>query len=376
MPTRVVVLGAGFAGLELATRLSEAVPEQVHVTLIDQAESFVFGFTKLDVMFGHADIASVECHYSDIVKPSVDFRRQRVTSIEPDRRRVVTDGNTYDADILVVALGADLDPAATPGFVEGGHEFYSPQGAAHLATVLPQFTSGVALIGVLGPVFKCPPAPSESAFMLHDHLVRHGVRDDVTIHVISPLPKPIPVSVETSDAILAMLAERGITYSGGSMVTRLEPDAKCAHLADGRSLPYDIFLGIPVHRAPAVVVEAGLTEEGWIPVDPATFATRFPDVYAVGDITNAPVPRAGVIAEGEARTVADVIISRVTRGAPPPPYEGAAICYIEMGDEMVARVDVNFLAGSAPTASFRAASSAIAAEKRTFGQSRRQRWFS
>ena len=375
MPTRVAVLGAGFAGLELATRLSEAVPEQVHVTLIDQAESFVFGFTKLDVMFGHADLASVECHYSDIVKPSVDFRRERVTSIDPDHRRVVTDANTYDADILVVALGADLDPAATPGFVEGGHEFYSPQGAAHLATVLPQFTSGVALIGVLGPVFKCPPAPSESAFMLHDHLVRNGVRDDVTIHVISPLPKPIPVSVETSDAILAMLAERGITYSGGSMVTRLDPGAKRAHLADGRSLPYDIFLGIPVHRAPAVVVEAGLTEDGWIPVDPATFATRFPDVYAVGDITNAPVPRAGVIAEGEARTVADVIISRVTNGAPPAPYEGAAICYIEMGDEMVARVDVNFLAGSAPTASFSAASSAIAAEKRTFGQSRRKRWF-
>ena len=116
------------------------------------------------------------------------------------------------------------------------------------------------------------------------------------------------------------------------------PTSKRAHLADGRSLPYDIFLGIPVHRAPAVVVEAGLTEDGWIPVDPATFATRFPDVYAVGDITNAPVPRAGVIAEGEARTVADVIISRVTNGAPPAPYEGAAICYIEMGDEMVARV--------------------------------------
>ena len=112
-----------------------------------------------------------------------------------------------------------------------------------------------------------------------------------------------------------------------------------------------------------------------IPVDPGSFATRFPDVYAVGDITNAPVPRAGVIAEGEARTVADVIISRVTSGAPPPAYEGAAICYIEMGDEMVARVDVNFLAGSAPTASFSAPSATIAAEKRSFGQSRRQRWF-
>ncbi len=93
------------------------------------------------------------------------------------------------------------------------------------------------------------------------------------------------------------------------------------------------MLGIPVHRAPAVVVDSGLTEDGWIPVDPATFATRFPDVYAVGDITSAPVPRAGSIAEGEAATVADVIVAQLTGGEPPAPYQGGAVCYIESGGE-------------------------------------------
>lgn len=118
-----------------------------------------------------------------------------------------------------------------------------------------------------------------------------------------------------------MLAERDIRYAPKTLVTRLDPAAKVAHLADGGTLPYDLFLAVPVHRAPQVVVDAGMTEDGWIAVDPATLATRFEDVYAVGDITSAPVPRAGAIAEGEAATVADVIVAHVRGLAAPAPYQ-------------------------------------------------------
>jgi NADH dehydrogenase FAD-containing subunit len=123
------------------------------------------------------------------------------------------------------------------------------------------------------------------------------------------------------------------------------------------------------------VVESGLTEDGWIPVDPATFATRFPDVYAVGDVTSAPVPRAGVIAEGEAATVADVLIARITGGPPPAPYPGEMTCYIEMGEDTVGTVDANFLSGPAPTALFTPPSLEGAEDKRRFAAFRRDRWF-
>jgi sulfide:quinone oxidoreductase len=272
-------------------------------------------------------------------------------------------------------LGADLDPEATPGLVEGGYEFYSPAGAARVREILPDFDSGVAVIGVLGGFFKCPPAPFETAFLLHDFLLHRGVRDAVSIYVVSPLPKPIPISDDTSNAILAMLAERGIEHWPGSLVTRLDPAAKVAHLRDGRQLAYDLFLGIPVHRAPAVVLESGLAEDGWIPLDPATFATRFPDVYAVGDVTSAPVPRAGMFAEGEAATVADVLVATLKSGALPPAYKGTATCYMEAGDDRVGRVDVNFLSGPTPTAVFRPPCPELAHEKQEFGASRRRRWF-
>src|SRR6478736_2892764 len=96
----VVILGAGFAGLELASRLSDSLADEVDVTLIDQNDSFTFGFSKLDILFGRKDAASVRIEYSGIAKNGVEFRQECVTSIDPTVRRVTTDKSSYDADIL------------------------------------------------------------------------------------------------------------------------------------------------------------------------------------------------------------------------------------------------------------------------------------
>ncbi len=150
MRTRVVLLGAGFGGLELTTILSDALGDAIDIVLIDRGDAFVFGFSKLDVMFGRRMPADVRHRYSDIVKPGVRFLQSTVRSINPAARRVVTDDGTFEADVLVVALGADLDPSATPGLVEGGNEFYTIAGALALRDVLPRFERGAAIIGVTG----------------------------------------------------------------------------------------------------------------------------------------------------------------------------------------------------------------------------------
>src|SRR3954466_2023033 len=111
---RVVVLGAGFGGLELTTRLSEEFGDDLDVVLIDQSDGFVFGFSKLDVMFGKAQADAVRHSYADVVKPGVRFVQSTIRSIDPEAKHVETDAGSFDADILVVALGADLEPSATP----------------------------------------------------------------------------------------------------------------------------------------------------------------------------------------------------------------------------------------------------------------------
>ena len=374
MPTSVLVLGAGFGGLELSTRLSEELGDAVEITLIDRNDVFVFGFSKLDVMFGAKPIESVRLRYEDITTPRVRFRQETITAIDPEARRVTTDLDTYEADVLVIALGADFDMAATPGLAEAGNEFYTVAGAETLREVLPTFTSGTAIVGVCGAPFKCPPAPSEAAILLDEYLRERGVRDAVQIQVVIPFGVPVPPSPETSTAILARFAERGIEFVPDHKVASLE--AGEAVLQDGMRLPYDLFLGIPVHRVPDVVAASGMTENGWIPVEPTTLATRFPNVYAVGDVTSVGTPKAGVFAEGAARVVADQLIARV-RGEPEPPgYDGTGSCYIEFGDRGVARVDVDFFSSPGhPTGTFTAPSAETTAEKVEFATSRRARWF-
>jgi len=373
MTTRVVVLGAGFGGLELSTYLSEQLLGEVDITLIDKSDAFVFGFAKLDVLFGRATPEQVRAYYRDISLPGVSFRQETVTRIDPAEKHVVTDAGEYDADVLVVALGADTDPSLTPGFVEGGHEFYSVAGAENLRSVLEGFAGGRIVISVLGTPYKCPPAPCEAAFMLNDHFRNRGI--DVSIQVVSPLPNPVPISKATADAILDAFAERGIEFLADTLVTSIDPATMTAVLADGEKLPYDLFLGIPKHRVPAVVESSGLAVDGWIPVDPGTLMTRYPDVYAIGDCNSAPVPRAGVFAEGAGRAAARDIVARLRQTGSATPYDGAGSCYIEFPEGLVARVDADFLSGPTPTGPFTPPSLELVAEKKNFGTSRRKRWF-
>jgi len=373
--THVVILGAGFGGLELASRLSDSLGDRVRVTLIDQNESFTFGFSKLHIVFGKTDAAAVRLHYRDIAKQGVEFRQERVTAIDPEARHVVTDRASYDADILVVALGAEYDTDATPGFAEGGLEYYSIAGAERMRDALPEFTGGTILIGILGQPFKCPPAPFEGAFLLHDQLVERGIRDEAEIRVIAPMAAPVPVTPEVSRRFLDELHARGIEYVAKNRVVRLDPSSKVAVLESGDRIPYDLFVGIPVHRVPAVVAQSALTVDGWVAVDRGNLMTAFPNVYAVGDVVGIPMAKAGVFAENAAGVVADDIRARLRGEVLERSYQGEGSCFIEFGGGRVAKVEANFLGGPAPTAQLVGPSEALAADKETFASTRRARWF-
>jgi sulfide:quinone oxidoreductase len=377
MKRHVLILGAGFGGLELATRLSETSSDAVDVTLLDRNDSFFFGFSKLEVMLGRQSADDVRLPYHGIAKDGVEFRRETVVGIDPVARRVQTDVGTHDADFLVVAMGADYDIAATPGFEEGGHEYYSLAGAERLRDALVDFQGGRVLVSVLGQPFKCPPAPFEGSFLLHEHFTQRGIRDAVQMATTFPMQRPVPVTGPVSQMFRDGLAARGIEELPQQVVTSIDPAAQAAQLATGDALPYDLFVGIPVHRAPEPLTAAGLAVNGWVPVDQTNLRTKFPHVYALGDVCTGPrtVPKAGIFAEAAARVVADDIAAEISGGDPPAPYEGSGVCYAEFGGGLVSKVEVNFLRGESPAAERHDPSREYAAEKAEFGATRRTRWF-
>ena len=241
--------------------------------------------------------------------------------------------------------------------------------------LLPTFTQGRVVVGVCGAPFKCPPAPSECALLLHDYLSQRGVRDECAISFVIPFGTPVPPSPDTSRALVEAFVQHGIDFVPGHRVSSLDSGGSVAVLDDGSELPYDLFLGVPKHRAPDVVVASGMTEDGYVPVNPRTLETRFPGVYAIGDVATIGVPKAGVFSEGAARVVAASLIERVRGGAKPDGYDGRGSCYIEFGGGHVGRVDVDFFSGPKPTGTFREPSVALVEEKEHFGSSRRARWF-
>ncbi|HEY2654139.1 MAG TPA: FAD-dependent oxidoreductase [Solirubrobacteraceae bacterium] len=377
MKKHVVILGTGFAGLELAARLSESLFGAVRVTLIDRNDSFHFGFSKLDVLLGRQAPADVLLDYRNIATEGVEYRQENVRAIDLVRRRVITDQRGYDADFLAIALGADYDMAATPGFRENGFEFYTLDTAERLREALAEFEGGTILIAVLGHPFKCPPAPFEGAFLIHSLLAQRGVRDAVDMRMTFPMAAPVPVTAEVSQVFRLALEERGIHYLPKQLVVGLDARNRSARLRSGGAVQYDLFIGVPVHRVPAVVERSGLTDEGWVPVDQTNLSTRFPCVYALGDVVKGPrtVAKAGIFAESAARVVAADIASHLGYGEPPPPYAGDGPCYVEFGGGLVVKIEVNFLGGPAATARIVMPSRELAAEKRAFGATRRRTWF-
>ena len=211
--------------------------------------------------------------------------------------------------------------------------------------------------------------------MLHEYLTARGVRDACEISLVMPFGIPIPPSPATSQALLTAFAERGITFVPNRFVRALDPERRVAILDDQSEMPYDLFLGIPRHRVPDVVAASGMAVDGWIPVNPKNLETRFPGVYAIGDVTSVGTPKAGVFSEGAARVVAAALIAELQGGERPPAFTGKGTCYIEFGDDRVGRVEVDFLSGPSPKGSFTEPSVALASEKQHFGSSRRARWF-
>jgi sulfide:quinone oxidoreductase len=375
MKRRVLVLGAGFGGLELSTMLSEAFDDGVDVTLIDKGDTFTFGYSKLDVMFGRTTLDAVGLPYKEFVKPGVRFLQETIASIDPVAKRLTTDRGTHEADFLVVALGADYDFDATPGLADAT-EFYTVAGAARLGEILPTFTKGHVLVGVCGAPYKCPPAPSEAVLLMHDYLTTRGIRSACDITLVLPLGSPVPPSPETSRALIAAFAERNITFVANREVRSIDTPRRVATCDDGSEFPYDLFLGVPAHRAPKVLEAGGMTEDGYVPVKPKTLETRFPDVYAVGDCARQGTPKAGVFAEGAARAVATALIARLRNNDAPVTHAGTGSCYIEFGAGRIGRVDVDFFSiPNHPTGTYYEPSVALRADKEHFGSSRRARWF-
>jgi len=376
----ILILGAGFGGLEASTSLREKLDDSFNITLIDKNEFFTIGFTKFDVMFGRRSAEDVKSYYKNIKGDGIIFVKDTIELIDPENKIVKTQRSEFLYDFLIIALGADLSPDAIPGFVEGGYEFYSLQGAQKLYPVINNFNSGTILISIFDKPYKCPPAPYEAALLLHDYFLEKGIRGNVQINVLIPGPTPLPVAPNVSSQIEKLLEEKDIKLYKKHKVVGLDSDKKIALIENNDSVKYDLFLGIPIHVPPKVVRESAVGNNGWIRVNKDNLETKYTNVYAVGDVTNIPVedhavPKAGAFAESAAQIVVSDILAKINNEKNNSRFDGTGICYIEVGGGEVAELNANILGGKEPIVELNGPEQVFRRKKELFEKDRIKKWF-
>ena len=356
MRASVLILGGGVGGTTVATGLRRQLSPEHRITLVERAEQLFLGASLLRVIVGERSPGEIVRPVAGLSRSGVEIVNADVERIDPGGLRVVAGGRELEADRLVVALGADLDPSAIPGLAQAGHSFYTLEGAVALRDALARQQGGRLVFLTAAPAYKCPAAPYE-AVMLAEALLRgRGVRAATTIELHAAEPAPMGVAgPAVSAAVRDLLAARGIAYHPGRQVTSVDVAARRLRFADGAEVAYDVLAFVAPHRAPRSVREAGLVgDAGWIPVDRATLRTRFDHVWALGDVTGIPLsmgkplPKAATFAEGEAEVVAREIAVEIAGGAPAAAFAGAGECWVEVGDGLTAHGHGDFFGEPTP----------------------------
>jgi sulfide:quinone oxidoreductase len=291
-----------------------------------------------------------------LARRGIEIVRGNVEHIDPARRAVVVNGKEQTADYLVIAVGAELAPETIPGLAQAGHNLYSLAGAQALSAARANFRRGRLVLLVSAMPFKCPAAPYEAAMLLEDDCRRRGTRAAVSVDVYTPEPGPMATAgPEVSKQLRQMVESKGIVYHPEHAVTQVDAGQRLIHFANGTSAGFDLLVYVPPHRAPQAVKDAGLTgPSGWVGVDRATLATKFPGVYAVGDITGIPLaigkplPKAGVLAHGQAEVVARNIAAEIRGERARAAFTGEGACFVEIGAGRAGYGSGSFYAEPAP----------------------------
>ncbi len=374
-----VVLGGGFGGLAAAHRLRERLGDRATVTLVDRRGTFMMGLRILSVLAGRADRAGGTRALDRLAGKGIRFRPDEVTGIDLDRKTVTTRTASLPYDALIVALGAELRPDLVPGYDPAASNLYDPDQVEAIAARVGSIDQGRIGIGILGLPYKCPPAPYEAAFLIDDLLRRRGVRARVSLEVCTPQPSSLPVAGAAACAeVEGRLAAKRIGFQPGRKVVAIE-GRDVVFENDRRS--YDLFIGVPPHRAPGVVKASGLATGEWIRPDPHTCATAWVNVYAVGDVTEMPLangmmlPKAGVFAEAHGRVAAEDIADNLAGPDRTAKFDGHGYCYLETGEGMATFIRGNFFASPEPSIEVGEPSPQTWQEKRNFESSRLASWF-
>jgi len=347
----ILILGGGVGGIITANSLAKKLNRNHKIIIIDKERKHTFVSSLLWVAIGSRKYNSISRELTTLNKKGIEFIQGNIEKVDPVKKEVVVNGNTIKGDYLVISLGADTSDDLS--IDKKGFNLYTKEGSEGLHKALSEFKEGKVVVMISSLPFKCPAAPYETALLIKAFFKKNA--KNVNIELYSPEPGPMGVAGKKLSSMVRHLVEsKGIKYFPEHKISSVKNNT--LHFENNVTAQYDILAYVPKHECPQVIKNSGLTgENDWVKLkNRNTMETDFPGVFAIGDITNIPLalgkslPKAGVFAHYQAKTVANNIAVEITSKGKLAHFTGDGMCFIEMGHGKAGFAKGNFYAEPLP----------------------------
>ncbi|HEY3251193.1 MAG TPA: FAD/NAD(P)-binding oxidoreductase [Ignavibacteria bacterium] len=364
---KIVILGGGVGGIVTANELIKRLNTGHKVIVIEKNKEHAFAPSFLWLMTGSRKKENIKVDISSLLQKGVEIINEEVLEINIDEKLIGTSNRKIDYDYLIVALGAAMHPESIPGNPSGAHNYYTLEGAEKLYHGLQKFTEGKIAVVITSLPFKCPAAPYEGALLISDFFETKNIRDKIDISIYTPEPFPMPVGGPgLGEAVKQVLASKHINLHTQHKIFEVDNSRKELLFEANGKYGYDMLVIIPPHKAPSVIQHSELAgQSGWIPVDRSTLQTKFPNVYAIGDVTSITIPgkwkpdvplmlpKAGIFAHLQAEIAAERISSEINGEVPKTVFCGDGFCMLEAGEHSAGFAYGNFFGEPSPDVKIR-----------------------
>jgi sulfide:quinone oxidoreductase len=341
MVKHIGIVGSGDGGTLtanlLASKLENEMREgQVSIQLFGMNEAHVFQPGNLDVAFKGASPERFVREEETLLKPRIVFTSKPVVKANLGNREIaLADGQKLSFDNLILATGAEAFPEGIEGLAQESLFFHKgPFDSRKIWDALEKFQGGKIVIAIAGVPHKCPPSPNEAAFLVDEYFRKRGIREKCQIKLLTPYPRAYPAA-ELAKTVQMMFDKKGIEVAPFFNVDYVDPKEKTVNSLEGEEFAYDLLFAVPPHRGAKVIrdSELGSDGDGWIPTDKGRLTVKdYDDVYAIGDATNIPTSKSGVVAHLESVLLSKNLANEIKgTSADQEVYNGRINCPMEMG---------------------------------------------
>lgn len=361
---KVVIVGGGTAGISVAARLRNHGID--NIALVEPSPDHFYQPLWTLVGAGLVRAGHTVKREASVIPKGVRWIQSAAAGVDTDQRVVeLATGGKVGYDFLVMAPGLQLDWAAIPGVEDtlgrnGVSSNYRYDLAPRTWEFVEPLKGGTAIFMAPPGAIKCAGAPQKIAYLAADYWRRHGVLNDIQVILALPGARIFGVPV-WAEVLMDVVADYGIDLRLETELVELDPGRKEAvfvNLGDPTgqkyTVPYDMAHVVPPQSAPNWVKQSPLAApddpKGWISVDKHTLQhTRFPDVFALGDVTNTPNAKTGAAVRKQAPVLVENLVATMNGHALPGSYHGYGSCPLVTSNRSMLLAEFDYEAEPTPS---------------------------